>query len=240
MERGVELSMLMSAAVFTERSHASGVVVRADRDYGRASDLKGMQIGVPSIQSQFYVEQILAQDGLRGTDVTFTMLTPPDMIPAMKNGAIDAAWEVEPLVTVLEEQRLGRLIASGFDAMPGGIPWLVVSGSTTVGKDQSVREGVARAVLHGMRDFYHAFNARDADPAPIFDALAAHTSITDRAVLEKVGMHTVDPNGLLETTRLDAYQDYYLARGVQTRRMDLNQFIDRRPLDAALRKLGRA
>jgi NitT/TauT family transport system substrate-binding protein len=242
MERGVDLKMLASAAVFTAHSHASGVVVRQDHldsgDYRDAHDLRGMKIAVSSIQSQFYVEQILAKSGLQAVDVEFTMLAPPDMVPALKNGAIDAAWEIEPLITVMEEQHLATLVASGFEAMPGGIPWLLVAGSTSVGTTPSVDNGITRAVLRGMRDFYHAFNARDADSGGVYDSLAAHSSLSDRTVLEKVGMHTVDPNGTLDTRQLDAYQDYYLHEGSQRVRLDLPHFVDAAPLDAALASLG--
>ncbi|GAC1316274.1 MAG: hypothetical protein NVSMB2_08950 [Chloroflexota bacterium] len=243
MERGIDLKMLASAAVFTARSHASGVVVRQDHlDAGRfreLHDLRGLKIAVSSIQSQFYVEQILSQAGLSATDVEFTTLAPPDMVAALKTGAIDAAWQVEPLVTALEAQHAATLVATGFDAFPGGIPWLLVSGSTATGNKVEIETAVTRAVLRGIRDFYHAFNAHDGPSEPVFKSLAAHSSITDMAVLQKVGMHTVNPNGALETERLDAYQDYYVKTGNQQVRIDLNRFIDHGPLDAALSQLGK-
>ena len=243
MESGIDLKMLASAAVFTARSHASGVVVRQDHldasSYRDGRDLRGMTIAVSSVQSQLYVEQLLTQAGLVGTDVQFTTLAPPDMVPALKNGAIDAAWEIEPLITVIEEQHFGKLVASGFEAMPGGIPWLLVAGPTPIGTRPAVANGVTRAVLRGMRDFYHAFNARDTAPEAVYDSLGAHTSLTDRAVLEKVGMHTVDPNGTLDPVHLEAYQDYYLKTGAQKVRLDLNQFINPAPLEAALASAGK-
>lgn len=243
MERGIDLKILASAAVFTARSHASGIVVRQDHlDSGRfrdPRDLRGFKVAVSSIQSQFYVEQILSQAGLAATDVEFTTLPPPEIVAALKTKAIDAAWQVEPLVTALEAQHTATLVATGFDALPGGIPWLLVSGTTVTGNSADVEAAVTRAVLRGIRDFYHAFNAHDAPPEPVFESLAAHSSITDMAVLQKVGMHTVNPNGTVETQRLDAYQDYYLKTGNQQVRMDLNRFIDRRPLDAALTQLGK-
>lgn len=242
MERGIELKMLASAAVFTARSHASGVVVRQDHlDSGRfrdARDLRGLKMAVSSVQSQFYVEQILTQAGLGAADVEFTTLAPPEIVAALKTKAIDAAWEVEPLVTALEAQHAATLVATGFEAFPGGIPWLLVSGSTANGTNAQIETAVASGVLRGIRDFYHAFNAQDAPPEPVFESLAAHSSITDIAVLRNVGMHTVDPNGTLQTERLEAYQDYYLKTGNQQTRLDLRRFIDARPLEAALAQLG--
>ena len=242
MERGINLKMLAAAAVFTARSHASGVVVRQDHlDSGRfrdPHDLRGFKVAVSSIQSQFYVEQILSQAGLAAADVEFTTLAPPEIVAALKTRAIDAAWQVEPLVTALEADHAAMLIATGFEAFPGGIPWLLVSGATVTGSNADIEAAVTLAALRGIRDFYHAVNAHDAPAEPVFESLAGHSSITDIAVLQKVGMHTVNPNGTVEKERLDAYQDYYIKTGNQQVRIDLNRFIDRRSLDVALTQLG--
>jgi hypothetical protein len=71
-------------------------------------------------------------------------------------------------------------------------------------------------VLRGLRDFYHAFWLKDQDTGPLLDALATHSSVHDRNVLETVGMHTVDPNAEIDIASLDRYQDFYLATDNQT------------------------
>jgi NitT/TauT family transport system substrate-binding protein len=242
MQRGINVTILASAAVLRAGTRASGIVIRQDLvDSGRyreTSDLKGLKIAVAASQSRMYVERVLHGVGLSAADVDFTTLPPPAMVAALQNKAIDAAWEVEPLVAQMQAQRIGILTATGFDALPGGVPWLVVQSATSDNASSAVSESLMRALLRGMRDFYHAFNAHDGPSAPSISALAAHSSVHDPAVLQQVGMHTVDPNGAFDATTLDVYQDYYLQTGEQTQRIDLNAHIDRGPLEAALATLG--
>jgi NitT/TauT family transport system substrate-binding protein len=243
MQRGINVQILAATAVLRAGTRASGIVVRQDHiDSGRYTeprDLKGMQIAVGASQARFYVERILARAGLSAADVEFVTLPPPAMVAALQNKAIDAAWEVEPLVAQVQSRQFGTLTSTGFEALPGGVPWLVVHSGSQDSASQAISVGVMRAVVRGMRDFYHAFNASDGPSAPSLSALAAHSSVKDPEVLKKVGMHTVDPNGAFDAATLDAYQDYYLQAGEQTQRVDLSAHIDRGPLESALAALGK-
>jgi ABC-type nitrate/sulfonate/bicarbonate transport system substrate-binding protein len=242
MQRGIDVQILGATAVLRAGTRASGIVVRQDYiDSGRYAeprDLKGMRIAVGAAQSRFYAERILARAGLTAADVEFVTLAPPAMVAALQTKAIDAAWEVEPLVAQMQSQHLGTLTSTGFEALPGGVPWLVARSGSADNGSQAISTGLMRAVVRGMRDFYHAFNASDGPSAPSISALAAHSSVKDIEVLKKVGMHTVDPNGAFEAAALDAYQDYYLQTGEQMQRVDLSAHIDRRPLESALSTLG--
>ena len=161
------------------------------------------------------------------------------MVAALANGAVDAAWEVEPLIGAIQSQHVGTLIGTGLEALPGGMPWILFESPSFAEADLPTRTAFVRAYLHGMRDFAAAFS-RDAAPrAPVIATLAAHSSVHDAAVLEHIGMHTVDPNGALDLAILDRYQDYYLASGNQLRRVDLTSYVDAAPLSAAVSELGR-
>jgi NitT/TauT family transport system substrate-binding protein len=243
MQRGIDVQILAATAVLRAGTRASGIVVRQDYiDSGRYAeprDLKGMKIAVGSAQSRFYAERILTRAGLTAADVEFVTLPPPAMVAALQNRAIDAAWEVEPLVAQMQAQQLGTLTSTGFEALPGGVPWLVVRSGSADKASPAVSASLMRALVRGLRDFYHAFNASDGPSAPSISALAAHSPVKDPEVLKKVGMHTVDPNGAFEAATLDVYQDYYLQTGEQTQRVDLSARIDRAPLESALATLGK-
>ena len=243
MQRGIDIKMLGSAAVFAGGTRASGLVVRQDLidsgRYAKSRDLKGMKIAISAAQSQFYVELLLARVGLTAADVEFTTLPTADMVAALTGRAIDAAWEVEPLIGAIQAQGLGTLTGTGSEGLPGGIPWIVFESGTFATTDIAARTGFMRAYLRGMRDFYHAFNLKDGAPQPVIESLAAHSSVRDPAVLQTIAMHTVDPNAALDLTVLDRYQDYYLKTGDQTQRVDLARYVDPAPLAAAVAELGR-
>jgi NitT/TauT family transport system substrate-binding protein len=244
MDRGIGIKMLASAAVFSAGTRASGLVVRQDLidsgQYRGPADLKGRTIAVSAAQSQFYAELTLARDALKASDVSFTTVANAEMVPALSNGAVDAAWEVEPLIGALQQQHIGTLVATGLEALPGGIPWIVFESATFAQADLVTRTAFMRAYLRGLRDFYHAFNRNDGPRAPVVAALAAHSSVHDSTVLERIGMHTVDPDAALDLAILDRYQDYYLETGNQLRRVDLHGVVDPVPLSAALSALGQS
>ena len=48
----------------------------------------------------------------------------------------------------------------------------------------------------------------------------------------------LDPNGRVNTDSLNAMQDYFLARGSQKQRADLNRVVDHQYVDAAVQELG--
>ena len=243
MERGIGIKMLGSAAVFAGGTRASGLVVRQalidSARYTEPHDLKGMKIAISAAQSQFYVELLLARVGLVAADVEFTTLATSDMVAALANGAIDAAWEVEPLIGAIQARGLGTLTGTGFESLPGGIPWLVFESPHFASADLAHRTALMEAYLRGIRDFYHAFDRKDGSVEPVIESLATHSAVHDPAVLRTVAMHTVDPNAALDLTVLDQYQDYYLRTGNQTQRVELAGFVDAAPLTAAVAELGR-
>ena len=197
------------------------------------------KIAVSAVQSQFYAEQILAQAGLSPADVYFNTIGLPQMAAALQGHAVDAAWMVEPLIGATETGGIGQLTGTGYEAMPGGISWLVLSSPRATTRTDEVAVHFMRAYVRGLRDFYHAFWLKDQDTGPLLDALAAHGSVHDRNVLETVGMHTVDPNAAIDIGSLDRYQDYYIATDNQAQKIDLAEHVDRQPLEVALQALGR-
>ena len=236
MEQGIGIKMLASAAVFATGTRASGLVVRQELiDSGQyhRQPTKGKRIAVSAAQSQFYVELTLARDGLQAANVSFTKLANADMVAALTNGAVDAAWEVEPLIGAIQSQHVGTLIATGLEALPGGIPWM-----RSKARDSRRRPDDADRLHAGVcsRDARLLSciqsERRGTLTGPGFPA--AHSLVHDSAALEHTGMHTVDPNGALDLAILDRYQQYYLDTGNQLRRVDLSEYVDLAPLSAAV------
>ncbi|MBV8716684.1 MAG: ABC transporter substrate-binding protein [Chloroflexi bacterium] len=237
---GVDIRMLASGGVFLPGTRASGLVVRQDLIdqgmYRGPADFRGRRIGVSSVQGQFYAEQILARAGLSASDVNFTTITAPQLLAALQGHAVDAAWLVEPSIGVAAATGVGQLQGTGFDAMPGGVSRLVLA---TDRVNELTVAHFMRAYLQGLRDFYHAFWLKDADPGPLLESLAVHGPVHDRQILDGVAVHTVDPTGGIDVASLNHYQDYYIATGNQTDAVDMDQHIDLGPLESALGSLGR-
>jgi len=243
MERGIDARIVASAAVNSPTERTAAVLVRADLldsgSYKSPKDLKGKTIGIPSQMAQLFIERFLNGDGLTTSDVKLVNLGLPDILPALKNKAIDAAWEIEPLLTAAEKQGLAKPVATTGQLFPGAIPQALLM-TTAFGKDQpEAARRFVLAYLHGLRDYYHAFNKKDGDPGPVTQALVNHTAVKDASLYELIGMPTVDANGAMDRKSWDEFQDYFIKVGVQKQKIDLARYIDMSYVDAALTRLGR-
>ena len=244
-QRDIELKLINSNSLLTPTHYTAGIIVRQDLiDSGRykgPADLKGMMIALSSLGStpQLYVERVLGRVGLSGDDVTFTLLSFPDMVPALANKAVDAAWLVEPLIAVVEAQGTARTVVSSGDAYPGAITMmLVVSPVFAKEQPEAVRRFVV-AHLRGQRDYYRAIMKDEGGKEEIYQILARHTPVKDLSLYARIGMHAVDPNGGMDERILDDYQDFFIKAGTQQRKIDLSRVIDRSYVNAALERLGR-
>ena len=91
-----------------------GIATAKAAAYKSGKDLKGMKIGVsaPGSSTNMLVNQILAKDGLKPTDVSIVGVgTGAGAIAAMKSGQIDAISNTDPVMTKLEQDGAVRIIA---------------------------------------------------------------------------------------------------------------------------------
>jgi NitT/TauT family transport system substrate-binding protein len=243
MERGVEIRLLASSVANRETDKTAQLLVRSELiDSGKfkgPADLKGARIAVPGEQSQFYVQRYLDRANVSGDDVTWVRMNFADQLAAMKSGAIDAGWNVEPLATTEASQGLAKPVAITGELFPGAnAQALVVSPTFARDNPEAVRRYVY-AYLRGLRDYYQAFVKNEGDRGPVVAPLVNHTPIKDPNMFNVIGMHSVDPNGILNVQTWDPFQDYFLKRGLQNTKLDLTRYVDQSYLNAALDRLGR-
>jgi ABC-type nitrate/sulfonate/bicarbonate transport system substrate-binding protein len=173
-----------------------------------------MTIAAGAISAQFYVSRALAKGGL------------PDEITALQNKSVDAAWEVEPLITNAERQGIARAVFGTGELYPGAAGAALIMSPAF---DRDNHEAAVRflvAYLGGQRDYYHAINKKDTDPAQVIQALTAHTLVKD-------------PNGTFDASTWDPFQDFYVSQGILERKLDLTEYPDTSLVNEALDRLGR-
>ena len=81
---------------------------------GRPTDLKGLKIGVtaPGSSTNMFVNNLLAKDGLKPTDVSIVGVgAGSGAVAAMEKGEIDAISNLDPVITQLEST--GKFVAGG-------------------------------------------------------------------------------------------------------------------------------
>jgi len=203
------------------------------------ADLKGARIAVPGEQSQFYVQRYLDRAKVSADDVTWVRMGFADQLAAMKSGAIEAGWNVEPLATAEANQGLAKTVAITGELFPGAnAQALIVSPTFARDNPEAVRRYVY-AYLRGLRDYYQAFVNNQSDRGPVVAPLVNHTPIKDPNMFNVIGMHSVDPNGTLNIQTWDPFQDYFLERGLQNTKLDLAKYVDQQYLTSAVDRLGK-
>ena len=93
---------------------AFGIATRDLPAYKSMADLKGKKIGIPAFSSSSAMMAclVLAQGGLKTSDVSFTVVGDSDSAhSALRSGQIDAISNTDPLMTMLEQKGEVRIIS---------------------------------------------------------------------------------------------------------------------------------
>jgi NitT/TauT family transport system substrate-binding protein len=93
----------------------SAVFVRDDSPVETAADLEGTTVAANNLLNigDTTVRESVREAGGDPSDIEFVEMAFPDMVPALENGRIDAAWLVEPFTTAALDAG-NREIASNF------------------------------------------------------------------------------------------------------------------------------
>ena len=125
LDRGIEVRLVVPIARNQRGDKPAGFLVRQDlldsSQYKSPKDLRGKKVGIPALQSQFYVDLFLKQEGMSPDDVEIVMLGLPEIVAAFASKSIDAAWNAEPANTLAEQQGVAKVVAGTGDLLPGGV-----------------------------------------------------------------------------------------------------------------------
>jgi NitT/TauT family transport system substrate-binding protein len=115
--QGLELQVVAAGNYSTgeEGADFGGVVVTEDSPIQSAADLAGATVAVNTLQNigDTTVRESIRQAGADPSTVEFVELAFPDMPAALAGGEIDAAWVVEPFLTITRSEG-ARVVAWNF------------------------------------------------------------------------------------------------------------------------------
>jgi len=116
-DRGIDIQVLAAGSSSTgkEGGDFGGVVVKADSPVKSAKDLAGRTVAVNTLKNigDSTVKSSIRKDGGDPGAVKFVEMPLPEMPAAVENGRVDAAWVVEPFLTISTGQG-DRVIAWNF------------------------------------------------------------------------------------------------------------------------------
>jgi NitT/TauT family transport system substrate-binding protein len=203
--RGVPLRLVLDKGSFKPGADFGAVVVRKDLyDSGRVrrlDDLRGLTVSlVPPGRASgngAFLALGLQPTGLTMDDLNIQPLPFPDMVPALANGAVDAAVLAEPFV-YLTTSRQGTAVKLVGNAEL--VPNYTISAlcfSPTLYANRPAARAYARAYVRAARDYLAALAAPPDDPARlrVAEVIAGFSKLDVATVREMVPVG-FSPNAL--------------------------------------------
>ncbi len=207
------------------------------KDY---SDLKGKKIAVSGENGvDDYIYQLMLEHaGLAKDEVEFVLM--PDfgtMLAAIENGSIDAALNIEPLITQGVAQGIHARFGDATDFAPEAQIAMVLGSPQFMNDEQDVSLRFMAAYLKGVRDYNDAF-IKGEGKDEIIDIMTEYTALKDAAVWEDVFVTGLDPNGKMFIGDIRDQYEMYKKNGAIRGEFKFDEAIDTSITEKAVEIIG--
>ncbi|WP_156119264.1 ABC transporter substrate-binding protein [Modestobacter caceresii] len=180
--RGVPLALVApgSGATGNVEEDFAAVIVPADSEVQEPADLAGKRVAINSINniSDTVVRETVRQDGGDPSSIQFVELAFPNMVAAVADGSVDAAFAVEPFATVGVSQGM-RVVAAPYTQTDEA---LTVAGYFTSDQYAAENADTVQAFADAMAE---AQQYATEHPAEVREVLGSYTNI-DPAIAQEL------------------------------------------------------
>jgi NitT/TauT family transport system substrate-binding protein len=203
-------------------------------------DLRGKNVNqfTPGSTLYQYLYRMLDKAGLKDTDLTLTVLTFDQVVPAFTTKALDASWQIEPFTTQGSLQGVSSKFGDAADILGPQQSTVIVYSPTFATQQPEVGKRFMLAYLRGARDYTDAFDGgKDRDA--IIQILTQNTNFKDPAIFSQVELPAFDPDGRIILDSLKANQEWYVNHGDVKTPVDLERIYDPSYAEYAVGILGK-
>jgi NitT/TauT family transport system substrate-binding protein len=242
-QRGIAIKMVAALGRNEPDGNSGWTVVRKDlTDSGQVRDwpdLRGRTVAVPGRGSvnDYSLERGLQLGGLSLADVELVEMPFPDMVAALANANIDAAYLTEPIATLAAERGIATKWQGTGMHLPGVTPAVLSYAPSFIDEQPEVGRRWMAAYLRGARDYTAAFRQGEGK-ADVVRILTENTTVKDPALYDRIGMSTIDPDGWINVANIADQAAWYADHGLMPAGFDVTTLVDTRFRDAALARLG--
>lgn len=230
IERGIRLRIVADQnTAFPGRSSVAFMVRKDLVDGGQVksfADLKGRTIALSARRASLELDlrKVLRMGGLAFEDIKLVLMPFPQMNAAFAGKAIDASFQLEPLVSAAVAQNLA-VRWKGLDEIT---PYRQ-NGMLVMSEKFAARQDVARAwmtaYVRGLRDYNDAV-VKHQGREPVIQALMQHTSVKSRPTYDHMVMVGIHPDGELSVDSIREALGEFRAAGDVKSDIDLGKVID--------------
>ncbi len=203
-------------------------------------DLKGKKVAVSTEHAvdDYIFQNMLDYAGLTEKDVEFVLM--PDfgnMMAAIENGSIDAALQIEPLITQGTAEGIHVRFGDATDFAPEAQIAMVLGSPKFMTDEQNVSLRFMAAYLKGVRDYNDAFK-KGKGKKEIIDIMTKYTALKDPAVWDEVFVTGLDPNGKMFIDDIRNQYKLYEKQGAIRGTFDFDKAIDTSVTEKAVEIIG--
>jgi NitT/TauT family transport system substrate-binding protein len=180
------------------------------------SDLKGRKIAVRDSDYDLY--RVLALGNLSGDDVETVEMEFPTIIPAFRNGAIDAGLVTEPFLTLALNNGSAIILVPAQDFEPEN-PFPLYYGPAFLDKDPELGGRFMVAYLQGVKQYNEGKTERN------LQILEKYTHL-DRNLLNQTCWWSIAADGNVSKKPVREYLDWMYANKKISRNMSEDQLFD--------------
>jgi NitT/TauT family transport system substrate-binding protein len=206
-----------------------------------ARDLKGRKVALNSpVSALVYVfGKSMESAGLTLKDADTVNMPFPSMATAFSTRAIDVALVVEPFAAQIQQRGLAVHWKGTADFVTD--PYMHIStylaNPEWAERNPKLTTGFIAAYLKGLRVYYDALTT-GTGREEIVALLIKHTPVKDPELYKRMVWQFADPNGVIGRRSVEDQIAWYHRNGMITRRVPVEQVLETRYLDAALKEIG--
>lgn len=245
--RGIDVRIVADKNSTPPGRGTQPLVVRKDHvDSGRyktLSDLRGFKIAVsaPGTSAMTTHARALEKGGLKIADVDLVNLAFPQMVLALANKAVDAAFCVEPSASEAVRQGYAVRIMGDDEVYPyHQLSVMQFAGQFAKGKPEAGKKFL-KGLLRGVRDFNESLtNGRyqgDKGHAVAL-ILAEYGPFKNPDIYKSYTTSHSDPDGKLNIQSMKDDLEYFRQFGLIESPVTIEKSLDLSFLDAAVKELG--
>ncbi len=205
------------------------------------ADLRGMRVAVSArgATTEVTLGHWLRPHGLTVDDVDVVELGFGEHASALAGRSIDAAVALEPFITRMVDEGIATVYQRNDELLPGQQLAEVLYGGQFMRDQPEAAQRFMLAYVRALRFYNDAFRLGDAAKRQaVVATLTRHTAVRDPALYDRMVMPGLDPNGRMHVASIRDDQEFWLARGLQQTRINVDDVIDHRYVDAAAQALG--
>lgn len=212
--RGIDVRAFADKGSNAEGFGYSGFIVAPGSSIDSCEDLEGARLGISATSNGVLHSQeiFLNSCDLSLEDVETEVLGFSEMTTAVDQGSLDAAYSIEPLMTIAESEGLAEVWLREDEIRDSQQAILLASPGFRADRELASRFAVAYAL--GVRDYREAvIEGEGPVPEEFIDILVDNTSLEDRALYEEVVPAFMAEHGALNLEAMRSDFEWFKERG---------------------------